>query len=222
MPGRCWDGSTSMPPVSAMWRRRKRQARWIGRSSPPGTPSTWRRRICGLQALSAITYYRGAYDEAEEIQREALALNPNDPENLAQFGWRLAMRGRWEEGLGYLTQAINRSIDPPPWYYFSFAIHDYLFGDYAGALVAAEQAKRDELGVGWSLVAIIQAALGNPDEATKALAEMAARSPLLVRDPAAYFRFHRFDEAIIDRLVDGLHKAGWSGAGHYVGVRTEP
>ena len=165
--------------------------------------------LVGLQALSAITYYRGAYDEAEKIQREALALNPNDPETLAQLGWRLAMRGRWEEGLGYLTQAISRSIDPPPWYYFSFAMHDYIVGDYTKALVAAEKAKRDSFGVGWSLVAMIQAALGNQDEATKALAEMAARSSSLARDPAAYFRFHRFDEPIIDRLVDGLRKAGW-------------
>ena len=56
---------------------------------------------------------------------------------------------------------------------------------------------------------MIQAALGHQDEATRALAEMAARSPWLARDPAAYFRFHRFDEAIIERLVDGMHKAGW-------------
>ena len=38
---------------------------------------------------------------------------------------------------------------------------------------------------------------------------MAVRSPSLARGPAAYFRFHRFDEAIIERLVDGLRKAGW-------------
>ena len=79
------------------------------------------------------------------------------------------------------------------------------------ALVAAAQAKRDEFsGVGWSLYAMIEAALGNQDEAAQALAEMAARSPTLARDPTGYFRFHRFDEAIIDRLVVGLRKAGWT------------
>lgn len=166
--------------------------------------------LVSLQALSAITYYRGGYDEAEKIQREALALNPNDPETLAQLGWRLAMRGRWDEGLGYLTQAISRSIDPPPWYYFSFAMHDYIVGDYTKALVAAEKAKSDSFGVGWSLVATLQAALGNRQEAKRALAEMVARSATLSRDPAAYYRFHRLDEPIIERLVDGLRKAGWS------------
>ena len=50
---------------------------------------------------------------------------------------------------------------------------------------------------------------GNQDEVAQALAELAARSPSLARDPATYFRFHRLDEAIIDRLVVGLRKAGW-------------
>lgn len=119
------------------------------------------------------------------------------------------MRSRWDEGLALLTQAIDRTIAPPPWYFFSFAIHDYIGGDYAKALAAAKKAKRDEIGIGWALVAIIEAELGNSEKATKALAEMAALSPSLARDPAAWFRFHHFDDAIVDALVDGLRKAGW-------------
>ena len=168
------------------------------------------RGLVGLQALSAITYYRGEYDRSEQLQRQALALNPNDPGIMAQLGWRLAMRGRWDEGLAQLTRAIDRSIDPPPWYFFSSAVHDYLVGDHAKALAAAEKAKRGEFGIGWLLVAINEAALGNHDEAARALGEMAARSPALARDPATWLRFHRFDETIVDRLVDGLRAAGWT------------
>lgn len=165
--------------------------------------------VLSLQSLAAIMFYRGEFDEAERIQRKALALNPNDPETLAQLGWRLAVRGRWDEGLGYLTQAIGRSSDPPPWYFISFAIHDYVFGNYDQALAAATKARKDEFGAGWSLYAIIQAALGNKDEAAKALAEMAAVSPSLARDPGAWYRIHQADEAIVDRLVEGLRAAGW-------------
>lgn len=95
------------------------------------------RNLLSLQALSTITYYHGDDAEAERIQRQALALNPNDPETLAQLGWRLAVHGRWDEGLGYLTQALSRSVDPPPWYYFSFAMHDFLVGKYDAALAMA-------------------------------------------------------------------------------------
>jgi len=72
-----------------------------------------------------------------------------------------------------------------------------------------ERAKADGVGVGWMLVAVIQAALGNQSEATEALVQMASLSPALARDPAAYFRFSRVDEPIAGRLVEGLRRAGW-------------
>ena len=65
-----------------------------------------------LAALSAVTFYQGDYAAAETMQREVLALNPYDPDILAQLGWRLAVRGN-REGLEYLEQAIARSANPP-------------------------------------------------------------------------------------------------------------
>ena len=162
-----------------------------------------------LQALAAVSYYRGEFDKAERLQRDALALNPHDPETAAQLGWRLAFRGRWEEGLGYLRQAIARSLSPPAWYYTSLAMHAYLRGNYAEALVEAEQTRITFSGIGLALYAMTQAALGNQDEAKKALDEMAARVPHFASDPAGALRIHHIDEPIIDRLVDGLRKAGW-------------
>lgn len=73
--------------------------------------------VTALRALSAVQYHLGDFDESERIQRQALALNPNDPDTLAQLAWRLAYRGRWDEGLAHSDRAIARSIDPPGWYY---------------------------------------------------------------------------------------------------------
>ena len=163
-----------------------------------------------LQALAAVSYYREDFDKAEMLQREALALNPYDPETAAQLGWRLAFRGRWDEGLAYLRQAVARSLSPPAWYYTSLAMHAYLQGNYAEALVEAEQTRVTFSGIGLALYAMTQGALGNRDEANKALDEMAARVPHFARDPAAALRIHHIDEPVIDRLVDGLRKAGWT------------
>jgi TolB-like protein len=66
--------------------------------------------VTALQALASIAYYAGFYDESERTQRAALALNPNDPDTLAQFGWRLAARGKWDEGIPLLERAIARSL----------------------------------------------------------------------------------------------------------------
>ncbi|MGZ9083915.1 MAG: tetratricopeptide repeat protein [Rhodoplanes sp.] len=157
----------------------------------------------GVEATDRQFYYRGEYDKAERIQREALALNPNDPETLAQLGCRLAFRGRWQEGLGYLARAMDRSISPPAWYHTSFAMHAYLEGKYAEALAYAAKSRPSDSGIGLSLYATTQAAMGDEGEARKALDELAARVPYFLRDPAGAYRVHHIDESIIERLVDG-------------------
>ena len=53
--------------------------------------------VIALQSLAALHYATGDFDEAERVQRQAIALNPNNPESLAQLGWRLAVHGRWEK-----------------------------------------------------------------------------------------------------------------------------
>jgi TolB-like protein len=160
-----------------------------------------------LQALAAVEFHRGAYAESERLQRAALAVNPHDPEALAQLGWRLALRGRFDEGLPYLREAIDRSLSPPGWYFQPIAIQAYLEGDYRGAIDAAERASGS--GIGLSLVAMSRAKLGDRAAAQAALDAMAEASPLLARDPATAYRLHQAEEAIVSALVRGLRAAGW-------------
>ena len=168
--------------------------------------------VVALQALSAVQFHLGNFAESERIQRQALALNPNDPDTLVQLGWRLAIRGRWDEGLPYLERAIARTINPPGWYYDLITIHLYLEGRYREMLAAAEHsAAGDPTGV--SFLAIAHGALGNHAAAQEALARMAEQSPALARDPAAVYRRFQPLDSIVDALVDGLRKAGWTEPG---------
>ena len=162
-----------------------------------------------LAALSAITFYRGDYATAEDLQREVLALNPYDPDTLAQLGWRLAVRGN-REGLDYLDQAIARSANPPDWYSYLIAIYAYLDGDYERALEAAEKSATDGSALGLSFAAISHAKLGDMEAAQDALAAMAEALPLIGRDPAAAYRIHQANDEIVEALVDGLREAGWT------------
>lgn len=169
-----------------------------------------RRSQRALEALAAVTFYRGDYAASEALQREALALNPHDPEALAQLGWRLAVRGDWDEGLPFLEQAIARSASPPGWYFHLISIHAYLTGDYAAALAAAEKSSKSGSAIGLSLAAISHAKLGEMDAARAELVAMAEAWPLLGRDPAAAYRTHHADDAIVTALVAGLRGAGWT------------
>ena len=144
--------------------------------------------VLALKALSSINHYTGNYEEGERLARAALALNPNDPDTLAQLGWRLAVRGRFDEGIPYLERAIARTVSPPGWYFHLIAIDLYLRGDHEAMLTAAERSAVDGSAISQSLIAIAQGALGNREAARHALDRMAEISPPLGRDPADVYR----------------------------------
>jgi tetratricopeptide (TPR) repeat protein len=74
------------------------------------------------------------------LARRAVALNPYGPDTLAQLGWRLAARGNFAEGIPYLEQAIERSIDPPDWYFHLMLVDRYLAQDYETMRQLAQRA----------------------------------------------------------------------------------
>jgi tetratricopeptide (TPR) repeat protein len=164
--------------------------------------------IIALQALSAIEYHRGNFDESERIQREALALNPNDPDTLAQLSWRLAFRGRWAEGLAYNEKARARAISPPGWYYDPMTIYLYVTGRYSEMLPYAEHSAAED-PQGLAFVAIAHAALGDRKAARDALARMTELDPAFARDPRVSWRRFLPLDTILDPLMEGLRKAGW-------------
>jgi TolB-like protein len=168
--------------------------------------------VVALRALSAAEFLLENFEESERIQRRALALNPNDPDTMAQLGNRLAARGKWGEALPYLDSAISRTISPPSWYYVPIAIHLLLDEKYAEMLPYAEKAAAGD-PLGSALLAIAQGALGNEEAAREALAEMARLSPAYARDPDAFLRRYRALDSIVDAQVQGLRNAGWTPPG---------
>jgi tetratricopeptide (TPR) repeat protein len=168
-----------------------------------------RTNVMALKALAATNHYTGHYAESERYQLEALELNPNDPDTLAQLGWRLAVRGRFDEGIPYLQRAIARSVNPPGWYFHLIVVDLYLRGKYDEMLNLAQRSAAEGSAMSWSFVAIAYAELGNAPEAKQALARMAEIDPQLGRDPAGVYRSHQPTDAIVSALMEGLRKAGW-------------
>ncbi|UES37041.1 tetratricopeptide repeat protein [Roseibium aggregatum] len=166
--------------------------------------------ILALKALSSINHYMGNIEEGERLAKKALDLNPNDPDTLAQLGWRLAVVGKFEEGIPYLEKAIERTRNAPGWYFHLIAINHLLNNRYAEMLTAAKKGVLDGSGVSWCLVAIAQSKLGNKAAARAALEKMAEVSPGLGRDPGTFLRSHQASEQIVTALMAGLKEAGWT------------
>jgi hypothetical protein len=79
-------------------------------------------------------------------------------------------------------------------------------------LVSAEHsAAGDPQGI--AFLAIAYGALGDQASARQALDRMARQDPGFARDPAAAWRRFLPLESIIDSLMDGLRKAGWTEPG---------
>ena len=159
-----------------------------------------------LKAASSINHYMGQYAEAERLARRAVALNPNDPDALAQLGWRLAIRGKFDEGIPILRQAIERTVNPPGWYFHLVAIDQYLKGQYREMLATAERSAVDGSGVSQALIAIAAGQLADRELARTSLERMEL-SGVMAGDPPAFFRRHGATDQIVDALMSGLAKA---------------
>jgi TolB-like protein/tetratricopeptide (TPR) repeat protein len=168
--------------------------------------------ILALKVLGAVYHYTGRYDESRRIMHEALDVNPYDPGALAQLGWRLAVRGNFEEGIPILKRAIARTVNPPGWYYHLIAIDFYLKRDYKRMLEISERSALDNSGFSEVLIAIANGELGNRDAARAALKRLSQHKPM-VTDLAGFLRRHGATDEIVDALMAGLEKARQIAAG---------
>jgi tetratricopeptide (TPR) repeat protein len=72
-----------------------------------------------------IWVYRREYEAAERQFQRALELNPNDADGMQQMGYLLALRGRFQEALKWMTAARRLNPYHPTWYHHSHGIALY-------------------------------------------------------------------------------------------------
>ena len=161
-----------------------------------------------LSAYAAVQFYRGKLDEAEAAQRRAVTLNPNNPELLAQLGWRVAFTRDWDQGIDIVRQAIERSRATHGWYFLLLAFDDYSRGDCEATLADVARIGATFFFISPALVAMCQAELGNPEPARRALEEALALDPTFAANPRDAYRLHQVPESLIDHFMTGLRKAG--------------
>jgi tetratricopeptide (TPR) repeat protein len=161
--------------------------------------------LTALKALASIRHYTGLYAESEALARRAVALNPYDPDTLAQLGWRLAARGNFAEGIPYLEQAIERSIDPPDWYFHLMLVDRYLAQDYETMRELAQRATKDGSEFSFAMLGLASLRLDDPDAARRAIA-MVPEESFLRANPEAFLARHGATEAIKAEMTSALRE----------------
>jgi TolB-like protein/Flp pilus assembly protein TadD len=152
------------------------------------------------------------HDEAIAEARYAIALNPSLVQAHAVLGYALDCVGEFNEALETVTHSLRlRPYDPTivrciP----AISIAHYQLGEYLAAHEVAQRVVglNKNFWMGHQMLAASLGQLGRKEEAAAALEEIRLREPKMSRSEYSS-RFPFRDQVFVQRVEDGLFKAGW-------------
>jgi adenylate cyclase len=138
----------------------------------------------------------------------AIRLNPNDPEVLAHYGFRLTLIGEWERGVPLVAKAIALNPEHPQWYLDPLIYYHYQVKDYEQAL--AESRRQQFTDDIWILLfrVMILGQLGRKEEAQPLIEAALRRQPDVGERFWDMARIWNMPEPQVEHIADGLRKAG--------------
>lgn len=162
----------------------------------------------GHHALFMTHFNRNEISAFRTAAERALALNPNYPDLLADYGACVGFSGQYEEGLAYLDKALSLSPNPPGWYIFHVATIRYLMQDYETALSVVEGVDLGASFWGGLARAMVSAQLGQIEIAQDHMAVVLERMPAfptIAREALSIWNFNPED---VEHMMEGWRKAG--------------
>jgi adenylate cyclase len=162
-------------------------------------------------ALALVYFHQGTKSAFMQSAEEAIALNPNAPYIIGVAGWHMIMFGEWDRGLALLEKGMKRNPYYPTWFHLATFIFHYRDAEYEKAY--AEALKFNFPTLFWD--PLIRAAalgqMGRFDEAESAVKQLLKiEKDFETRGRALIIHYVKVDK-IVDKIVEGLHKAGMAG-----------
>ena len=162
-------------------------------------------------ALALVSAWTGRFDRSVVEYQETVNLNPSYAAAHVMLGSSFTYRGQPEKGIASVEKGIRLSpcdqrlfMWLPP-----LAAAHYQLGHYAEAVEIGRRSwtlnRNWPIGLTYVVAALAQ--LGQVEEAQATLADLKGLDPNLSHVQATLQRLYR-DQAGIDHLLDGLHKAG--------------
>lgn len=165
--------------------------------------------------LAAVMGFTGALDEAVALGRKGIALNPSNPSAYFALCTVHLWRGEAQEGIEVGERSIRISPNDTLLHMFLGVLSGnyYIARDYTQALHIARLAvqRAPHYPPGWRTLANALGQLGQIDEAREALAQFLKLMPAFTSEATARTSLGFRDEALFQRYLEGLRKAGWQG-----------
>ena len=196
-------------------REMERALEMVERSIALGSTSQSHRLLAEMRLLVPFPEMRSA-DDALASARAAVALGPQEPDNLAVLAQVLALTGRAQQGIGAIEQAIALDPNPPDWYRQVAGLAYLLSGEPAraaeefGPLYGTGTFASTRLWSGW-LYAASLAHAGRAEEAGQVIEAARRRRPEESVADVAQSMDGFAEPAGLATVLDGLRLAGMPG-----------
>jgi len=159
--------------------------------------------------LGGVYMCKRQHEQAIAEAERAIFLDPNYANAYARLGLILNYVGRPEETLELVEKAMRLNPHYPAHYIFTIGHTHYLMRRYEEAVAALKRVlyrNPDNLSA-HSYLAAIYSELDRQEEARAEVAEILRISPNYSLEAARQRSLYK-DQAILERHLDGLHKAG--------------
>jgi TolB-like protein len=149
------------------------------------------------------------HEEAIAEAKRAIALDPNFAEGYARLGQILIFAGRPEEGIGLVKKAMRLDPHYPPTYLNYLGRAYFEMGKHEDAISALKESLNRDPDFMYArlVLAVLYSELGRKEEAQAEVAEALRISPRVSMEGQRE-RMAFKDQAVLERFIDGLRKAG--------------
>lgn len=165
--------------------------------------------VRGLQALMTALFFSREPELALRIGEQALALNPNDTEVLAELGSRIAQSGDWPRGRAMMETALERNPAQTGYYTGLIAQAYYMEGNNERALEWIKRADLKRFSIYQFVAALIFARAGLERETRASVAELLRMRPRFFDDFGAELAMRNFNVRDRAILISGARQAGF-------------
>ena len=162
----------------------------------------------GYLALSMALWFARDYEASITTAKRGLAIDPHNPDLLAELGLRYAMREQWSLSRPLMAEAFARNPAIPSGYRIATFQYHYMHGDYHAALQEALQVKARFVLYAHLCAAAAYGQLGDRSKAELAVAELLKIDPNYGDHVADDLAKRGVSPRITQAVVEGLVKAG--------------
>ncbi|MDJ0817208.1 MAG: hypothetical protein QNJ58_13440 [Desulfobacterales bacterium] len=162
-------------------------------------------------ALTLVHFHRSDKDLFLQHADETIALNPNSPYIVGVAGWHMVLFGEWDRGLDLLKKGMTLNPYHPSWFHLAPFMYHYHRNEYENAYSEALKFNFPELYLDPMMRAAALGQLGRLSDANTAMDQLLQSEPDFLNQGRRLVGRYIKVEGLIDRIFDGLRKAGLAG-----------